>query len=169
MARRSTTIEPATVVHDPLDVLLQHRAAERDEALADERREQARRADCWYAVVAALGKVGATPGELRAAAEAAAELSLNEDALRDVHEALKERERLESLASELAAREAARQQAVREVVAFAESAERRLRELKLTSSCASAAKRAAMAARDELARWPERHPELHAALNNESH
>ncbi|MBK9120704.1 MAG: hypothetical protein IPM18_14080 [Phycisphaerales bacterium] len=160
---RKTMLEPVTL--DPLAGLLEHRRAEQAELSADAAREAARRAECWKTLVSVLAKPGASKSELVAANEAAAELGIDDGGIRGVHEALKERMRLQSLASELEARELARVAAVRAVLSFAESAEQRLRELKLTSSRASAAKREAMAARDLLASWPERHPELAAAVN----
>ncbi|MBK9120322.1 MAG: hypothetical protein IPM18_12085 [Phycisphaerales bacterium] len=162
--KRRASAAPATmapVAIDPLEALRAHAAHERECARIDAELERAAARDAWHAVVAFLtGKTA----DSAAAADAIAHLSLDDAALASAADALRERERLAKIAGEVDALEHARAAAAAAVVNFNRTAALEMARLKKESVVASARKQTAVAARDELDKWPARHPQLAAAL-----
>lgn len=164
--KRRAPAAPATMAPeqpDPLTLLRQHVAHERECALRDAELERAAERDAWRAIVAFLtGKTA----DSAAAAEAIAYLALDDAALASAADALRDRERLTELAGTVDERERARAAAAAAVVDFNKNAAREMARLKTAAAVASSRKQVAVAARDELEKWPLRHPALAAALTD---
>lgn len=154
---------PAPAAPDPLATLRQHVAHERECARLDAELELAAERDAWRAVVAFLaGKTA----DSSAAADAIAYLALDDAALASAADALRDRERLAGLAQNVDELERSRAAAAAAVVNFNKNVATEMAKLKTAAAVASARKRAAVEARDELSKWPLRHPDLAAALTD---
>lgn len=151
----------APTTPDPLAILLQHTANERECERIDAELESAAERGAWRALVAFLAGKTTDSAE---AAEAITYLTLDDRELATTQGALRERARLEELAGTVEALERARAEAVSAVVAFNKNAAVELGRLQRAAAVARSRKLVAVAARDELDKWPLRHPNLAEAL-----